>query len=268
MKNTIKGFAWALVLASGLNAASGVYVDYRIGSGGLQTFNITWDGNTENALAGAISLTKLGGAGVMPASFFSVCTDIGGTLYLNNRYGYSVPTEFSGQDGLRPSWGAGNAGIAINTPWASLTPTQQQNATAAVNAAADIFYKYQSVLSSGTLTEKSALQLAVWEALLDTSAGASTLGLGGGRFRINSSTSDDDAAISLAATWIAGVNPNASYTGYLLIPDPTTQYGLPAQGVFYNVLPTVPETGTAAAVVLLLLPLGIHAIRQIRRSKL
>jgi hypothetical protein len=137
-----------------------------------------------------------------------------------------------------------------------------------VNAAADIFYKYQSVLSSGTLSQKSALQLAVWEALLDTSAGINTLGLGGGRFMINPSMSDDDAAISLAATWIAGVNPNASYTGYLLIPDPTTQFGLPAQGVFYNVLPTVPEAGTAAAAVMLLLPLGIHAFRQVRRNKL
>jgi hypothetical protein len=271
MKNTIKGLAWAVgVWVGGLSVSSAAYVDYRVGDGGLQTFNITWDGNTENALAGGISLTKMGGAAAMPASFFSVCTDIGGTLYLNNRYGYSAPTGFSGQDGLRPSWGTGNASIPINTPWASLTAAQQQNATAAVNAAADIFYKHQGVLTSGTLTEKSALQLAVWEALLDTTAGVNTLGLGGGRFMINSKTWDDDAAINLAATWISPsqVNPNANYTGYLLIPDPTTQYGLPAQGVFYDVLPMVPEAGTAAAAVMLLFPLGVHAVRHFRRKAL
>ncbi len=265
MMQTIKRLALILLLVAGIVETRAAFVDYRINDGGLKTFNVSWDDNTENALAGGILLTKVSGAATMPANFLSVCTDIGGTLFLGNQYGYSAPTDFSGQAGLRPSWGAGNQSIFTGTPWGSLTTLQQNNATAAVNAAADIFYQHQAVLTSGSLTEKAALQLAVWEALLDTTAGSSTLDVTGGRFKINAVTWDDDAAITLAASWASQVNPNAIYTGFLLLPDPATQYGLTAQEVFYNVTPSVPEPTTVMAAALLLLPLGARTLRKFQQ---
>jgi hypothetical protein len=267
LKSTIKGLVVALMVACGWGFAQAAYVDYRISDGGLKTFNITWDGNTHNALAGGILLTKVAGAADMPASFLSVCTDIGGTLFLGRQYGYSAPTDFNGQGGVRPSWGSGNQGIPFGTPWGSMTLAQQQNATAAVNAAANIFYTHQHVLTGGSITAMAALQLAVWEALLDTTAGGSTLDVNNGRFKINSVGWDDDAAIAQAATWLAQVDYSATYTGSLLIPDPTTQFGLPAQGVFYDVTPTVPEPATVMAAALLLLPLGARFVRKYRQNQ-
>jgi hypothetical protein len=234
-------------------------VDYRISNGGLETFNVTWDGNTENALAGGILLSKTAGPAAMPASFISVCTDIGGTLFLGNTYTYSAPTAFGNQDGIRPIWGAGNGGV--------LGANYMVNASAAIQAAADIFYKHNGVLTAGSTTQKAALQLAVWEALLDSTSGANTLNLGGGRFSVNSVSWDDDAAIALAATWVTQVNLTAQYEGYLLIPTPESQFGLAAQEVFYNVTP-VPEAKTVVAGALLLLPLGASVIRIVRRSRL
>jgi hypothetical protein len=267
LKTVIKGLVVALTVASGLGYAQAAYVDYRINDGGLKTFNITWDGNTHNALAGGILLTKVAGAADMPASFLSVCTDIGGTLFLGNQYGYSASTDFSGQGGVRPSWGSGNQSIPFGTPWGSMTLAQQQNATAAINAAANIFYTHQHVLTGGSITARAALQLAVWEALLDTTAGSSTLDINNGRFKINPADWDDDAAIGQAASWLAQVDSSATYTGSLLIPDPTTQFGLPAQGVFYNVTPTVPESTTVMAAAFLILPLGARVVRKFRQNQ-
>jgi hypothetical protein len=234
------------------------YVRYQINSGGLETFNITWDSITENALAGGIAFHRTAGATDMPADFLTVCTDIGATLYLGSTYGYSAPQGFSGQTGIRPTWGAGNQGSLVNAA----------NAAAAVQAAADIFYEHQSVLTGGTISQKAALQLAVWEALYDTVVGGTEYSLGGGRFQINSG---DTLAISLAATWLSEVNVNNVYTGYLLAPDPTVQYHLPAQEVFYNVtrlpIALVPETTTLLAGALLLLPLVGSTLRILRRRQ-
>jgi hypothetical protein len=233
---------------------------FTIGNGGLETFNLTWDGHNESALAGGITLTRVSGS--IP-TFTTLCTDIGATVYLGYNYNYSTPTVFNNQDGLLPSWGAGNAGIPINTPWTSLTSVQQANSTAAVNAAADIYYHHQSVLSTGTTTERAALQLAVWEALYDTTSGSSTLGLNAGRFSVSSG---DSAAISLAAQWIQQVNASAKYAGYLLIPD-GAQNGTYNQEMFYNVTP-VPEATTVIAGALLLLPFGLSTLRFLRGSKM
>src|ERR1035438_10411223 len=48
----------ACVVALGVNDARAAYVNYVIGDGGLETFNITWDGTTENALVGGILMTQ------------------------------------------------------------------------------------------------------------------------------------------------------------------------------------------------------------------
>jgi hypothetical protein len=184
-------------------------------------------------------------------------------VYLGQNYIYSDPTVFNNQSGIQPSWGAGNASIPPGTPWGSLTLAQQNNASAAINAAADIFYNHQGVLTSGSTADRAALQLAVWEALYDTTAGSSTLSLTGGRFNVSSG---DSAAISEAANWITQVDANAKYTGFLLIPDPEIQHNLNAQEMFYNITP-VPEPTTLIAGALLLLPFGASTLRVLRRNR-
>jgi hypothetical protein len=255
-----QALALALAAAWGVSQASGV-TTFTIGNAGLETFGLTWDGNYENALAGGISLNRVGDQGL--PSFVSVCTDIGGTVYLGQNYVYSDPQVFNGQDGIRPSWGAGNALIALDTPWSSLTAGQQANALAAINAAADVFYDHKGVLSTGSTSDRAALQLAVWEALYDTSVGSTTYSLAGGRFSVSSG---DAAARDLAADWLSGVDANAKYAGYLLIPTPESQHSLNAQEMFYNITP-VPEPTTMVAGALLLLPFGASALRFMRKNR-
>jgi hypothetical protein len=225
-----------------------------MGDCGLETFKVTWDGNTQNALAGGILLTHVSGS--MP-TLTTVCTDIGGTVYLGCNYVYSDPQVFNGKSGIQSSWGAGNAGIPFGT---RLTPSQQANAAAAIQAAADILYHHSSILTSGTTTDRAALQLAVWEALYDTTAGSRTLG---SRFMVNSG---DAAAISEANTWLGQVDPSAQYAGSLLIPTPESQGSLNAQEMLYNVTP-VPEPTTMIAGALLLLPFGASTLRWVRRNR-
>jgi hypothetical protein len=251
-KYLVQMLAIGLLAAWSGSQANAAYVSYAINPGGLETFNITWDNTTENALAGGIDLQRTGGSTAMPADYVTVCTDIGGTLYLGYSYGYSAPQVFSGQSGVNPTWGAGNQnGLS-----------DQANAAAAIQAAADIYFQHKNVLTTGTTSEKAALQLAVWAALYDTTAGSTLNGISG-RFQVNSG---DASAISLATTWLSQVNLNDNYTGYLLIPDPTAQYGLPGQELFYNVTP-VPEATTLIAGALLLLPFGASTLRILRKNR-
>jgi hypothetical protein len=245
-KYLVHTLALALAATWGVSQARAT-TTFTIGNGGLETFNLTWDGHTENALAGGIALTWAGGDAI-PSSV-SVCTDIGATVYLGYNYTYSGPTVFNGQTGIAPTWEAGNASA---------------NAPAAIQAAADIFYHHQGVLTSGSVSDRAALQLAVWEALYDTTAGSTAYSLTGGRFSVNSG--DDTAAIRTAATWLSQVNVKARYAGDLLIPTPQSQYGLNAQEMFYNVTP-VPEPTTLIAGALLLLPFGASTLRVLRRNR-
>lgn len=239
-----------LLFTVGVSRAA--FVDYAAYNSGMGPFNVTWDGTTANTVAGALRLDKVSGDPSMPNSFLTVCLDIGGTLLLGRSYGYTASTPFAGQSGINPLWGAGNQAGLVNSP----------NAMAAIQAAANLFYTHSSVLSSGTQAEKSALQLAVWEALYDTTAGSTAYGLNDGRFKINSG---DAAAVALASTWLSAVDPNALYVGYLLKPDPTQQYGLPGQEVFFDVTP-VPEASTIIAGALLLLPFAASTMRILRKS--
>jgi len=158
-----------------------------------------------------------------------------------------------GQAGVKPTWGAGNGG--------ALPGNYMINAGTAYRFTADIFFKHNSVLTTGTLSEKAALQLAVWEALYDTTFGSSILNLGAGRFTVNSG---DAAAITQENTWLGEVHTD-NYSGFLLIPDPEQQWGFPAQEVFYNVTP-VPEPTTLIAGALLLLPFGASTVRFLRKN--
>jgi hypothetical protein len=250
------GAAVTLAVAASAQIACAAYVNYVIGNGGLETFNLTWDGTTENALAGGIKLNQVaasgpGHQGGLPQTLYTVCTDIGGTLFLGYSYSYSQPQVFNGHTGVDPNWGAGNRyGL-----------TDVGNAASAIQAAANIFYQHSTVLTSGSLSDKAALQLAVWEALYDTTAGSAAYDLGTGRFAVNSG---DATARNTAQSWLSHVDVNARYAGFLLMPDPVQQYGLPGQEVFYNVTP-VPEASTLFAGALLLLPLAAGAFKRHRR---
>jgi hypothetical protein len=263
-KYLVRAMALAAAALWGVTAAQ-ASTTFTIGNGGLETFTLTWDGHTESALAGGIYLTYAGGANP-PGSFNTVCTDIGATVYLGQNYIYSAPAVFGGLDGILPSWGAGNAGIPLGTLWGDLTDGQRDNASAAIQAAADIYYDHQGVLtdtSDGYLSRRAALQLAVWEALYDTTAGSTAYSLTGDRFSVSSG---DLAARNLAATWLSQVDVNARYAGYLLIPDPQNQHGLYSQEMLYNVTP-VPEPTTMIAGALLLLPFGASTLRVLRRNR-
>lgn len=200
-------------------------------------------------MAGGLLMTKMSGDASMPNSFLTVCLDIGGTLLLGTSYGYSASTPFANQSGINPLWGSGNQGGLNNSA----------NAMAAIQAAANLFYTHSSVLSGVDQTAKAALQLAVWEALYDTSASGTAYGFNDGRFK---ATGENTAAITMASTWLSDMKPNSLYVGYLLKPE---QYGSNGQEVFFNVTP-VPEASTIIAGALLLLPLAASTMRMLRKS--
>jgi hypothetical protein len=259
-KRVLRTIGLAVAVFCGVNAAW-AQATYTVNPNGLESFNLTMDGVTINSgLAGGIQLNYVSGMG---SSFASVCTDISGVLYLGYNYSYAAPTGFAGQSGLDPTWGAGNASGLNNVA----------NAAAAIQAAADIFYKYGSVLTSGTTDQKAGLQLAVWAALYNTVGGATpSTSLDGSRFDVLGASSQTwsgswgrtyagtTAAIDDAITYIGAVNFNDQYTGAIMTPSPANQYGLPAQEVLTTVTP-VPEPTTLIAGGLLLLPFAASALR-------
>ena len=258
-------------------------VDYKIGNGGLEGFNITYnDSGTHytginGALAGGIAITKVAGGTQpdgFPASYTTVCTDIGGTVYLGNTYGYDQ-TGFAGQTGVRPNWGLnaydGGAGVG-------LVGEQQE----AIQNAAHIFYTHFSVLNGISTTDKAALQLAVWAAAYNTGLSGSVAGFSyssgsgigslsgsGGRF---TASGGDQAAINEAASWLVGLDGNYGLAGNLLYPDPTYQNngdGLPVQELLIRTQDStpVPEPTTMIAGALLLLPFGASTLRFVRKNR-
>jgi len=266
IKRMIRTVGLAAVATCAVNAAM-AQATYKVDAGGLESFNLSMDGTTiNNALAGGIQLNYVSGTG---SSFTSVCTDISATLYLGYNYSYAAPTVFAGHSGLDPTWGVGNASGLNNVA----------NAAAAIQAAADIFYRFGGILSSTstdptTLAEKAGVQLAVWAALYNTAVvgGVASTSLDGSRFDVLSTSSQTwsgswgktyagtAAAIADASGYIAAVNFNDQYSGDLMTPSPAVQYGLPAQEVLTNVTP-VPEPTTLIAGGLLLLPFAASALR-------
>ena len=57
LKHLVLTLALALAASWGVSQARAT-TTFTIGNGGLETFNLTWDGHTENALAGGILLTR------------------------------------------------------------------------------------------------------------------------------------------------------------------------------------------------------------------
>jgi hypothetical protein len=255
---------------------------YLVGSGGLESFNLQMDGDSAdyvNSLAGDMTFTHESGPG---ASFSTVCTDVAATLYIGGTYTYNQPVSFAGQTGLDPVWGA----------FVSGSPNSA-NEVAAIQAAADVFYKYSSVFSGSLgglqgsdLDQKAGLQLAVWTALYDTSVNAGVTSIssftsGSSRFQVlglgNLSapgwnvSAGTVAAENDAVTMLGAVNFSDLYSGNLLVPNAAAQNGgyfneptVTAQEVLINVTP-VPEPTTLIAGGLLLLPFAGSALR-FRRS--
>lgn len=259
MKTTmslIRSLALASAVAWSISEArAALTTAYTFSNGGTENFLLTWDTHTGFAAAGALRMTDQTHPG--HPSFLTVCTDVGATVIPSDTYLYDSPTVFNGHDGIRPTWGSGNQNSPPNA-------VNMANASAAIQAAADIFFTHQGVLTSGTLTDKAALQLAVWEALYDTTSGGSpSLNLTTGRFKV---LAGDAAAIAEAASWALAVNYSHTYAGYLLVPDPTVQNGALAQETFFNVTP-VPEPTTMIAGAMLLLPFGASTLRFMRNKR-
>lgn len=262
----IRMLAFALAGGCFVSAAS-ASVTYQINDGGLESFNVAIDGNAINgALAGGIQINKVGGDASMPASYVTVCTDIQGTLYLGRSYTYDTPTApFSGQTGVNPTWGA------VNTPaYLSGSSADTANAAQAIQNAAYLFYTFgqpTSIGIGGTTDQRAALQLAVWEALYDTTALGTVTG---SRFTVSAGS----AAVTLASTWISDLNSQANagnfgYTGYLLYPDPLSvpnNNNEPPQELLIGANP-VPEAPTVIAGALLLLPFGASAFKILRKKR-
>ena len=146
------GLVAALVMGS---TRADAQATYTVGDGGLETVSWSLDNNSETGLAGAITLTYVSG-NTSPGTFTTVCTDVGGTVYLGYNYTYSALTPFSPATiGLDPTWGlkTGNA---------------QYNEAAGIQAAAEIFNAYVSVLTGTDTDAKAGLQLAVWAALYNS----------------------------------------------------------------------------------------------------
>jgi hypothetical protein len=220
----------------------------QIGNGGLETLEWTLDGTPDSGLAGGITLTLVNTTGaVIGPTINTVCTDLGGTVYLGYTYSYSAPTIFNGLTGLSPTWG--------------VHPTSAANELAAINVAADIFYNNESVLTSGSTDQKAGLQLAVWAALYNTVSGPTTTALTGPRLTFTpAQITADGAAYTDALADIAGASLTKQFVGDLLIPDPTVQYSLTAQEMLVNVTP-VPEPTTLIAGAMVLLPFAASTLR-------
>ena len=238
MKLAIRIVGMVVGVASAVNTAMAQpTTSYTIGGENyLQSVGVQIDGNAAEtgALAGGIILNKVSGSGSGPATFVSVCTDIEGTVYIGDTYTYEGPVAFGATytDLPDPSWGQNNA----------ISATKTANAEAGLQAAANLFSQYGSYLGTvGTanVNEQTALQLAVWAVLYNTTTvggdstslnvdGTSSSGNAVYRYKVISADTSP-AVISDAEAMIASINWAARYSGDLMVPDPSTQNGLVAQ---------------------------------------
>jgi len=236
----------------------------------METFNLVMDKTPINgALAGGIQIVKVGEGEPgdnLPSAYTTVCTDINGSVYLGQTYQYSEPVNFSSKyTGIAPTWGADNAsGLSDPT-----------SAAMAIQNAAELFYKYSggmglTGLQGNNAEQMAALQLAVWEALYDTTSDGNVDLTGTPRFLV---TGGDQAAIDDAASLVAGMTGSYGRTGQLLFPDPVkggvnlNGDGEPPQELLLDSVTPVPEPSTILAGALLLLPFGASTVRILRRNR-
>jgi hypothetical protein len=257
MKLLPQGLALTLIVVWSVSQANAT-VSYQIGNGGLeyQTIQLAGynSGNAFSALAGGIAITRTGGDTGVPNNYVTVCTDVGGTLYLGWTYTYDKPVAFSGLSGVNPNWGADNGFGG--------TPTEVSAARAIQNAA-ELFYTHFDVLNGSDTIAKAALQLAMWDAIYDTDASGN---LTGNRFTFSGN------AAALAQEYLDALTHTTTYTGGLLYPDPLNQgnpNGEPPQELLMRTqdFTPVPEPTTVLAGALLLLPFGASTLRILRKRQ-
>jgi hypothetical protein len=250
-----------LVVAIGVGVSQArATVSYQILNGGLEGFNVTIDTTTYNgALAGGIKIHKTAGDAGVPTDYVTLCTDIQGTLYLGNTYTYNKPTSFGNLNGVNPRWGSDNFGKTVGN-------ADPVSAYEAIQNAAELFYNHFSVLNGTSVTDKAALQLAVWAALYNTDATGSIVTTGK-RFTFGGA---DSAAVAEANTWLSQLT-TATHDGAILYPNPLNQNGdgEPPQELLMRAqdITPVPEPTTAIAGALLLLPFGSIVLRFVRRNR-
>ena len=235
-------------------------VSYQISSGGLEYDTIQLagynGGSAFSALAGGIAIHRTGGDTGVPTDYVTICTDVGGTLYLGWTYTYDKPVAFSGHTGVSPNWGANNGfGVLVD----------QKSAAMAIQNAAELFYTHFDVLNGNDTSAKAALQLAVWDVIYDTDKDG---GLTGNRF----SFSGNSGTVALATQWLSALAHTTTYTGNILIPDPLNQGnpdGEPPQELLMKTqdFTAVPEPTTMIVGALLLLPFGASTVRFLRKNR-
>jgi hypothetical protein len=192
----------AFMAAWGTRQASATFL--TVGNGGLQPMTLTIDGHTDSgALVGSILLSG-------NPSFYSVCADVNGTVYLGQTYEYNGPQTFA--QVLGDNWNP--------NPYWGASQDAGDDAPALQNAAY-LFQNYGQYLSKpDALTEKSALQLAVWESLYETTGvGLQVFDLAAGRFSASTyGSGNGSAAISLATSWLSGMTGDYGITGDMFVP--------------------------------------------------
>jgi hypothetical protein len=221
--------------------------DYTIlGDGGLVGgFNVQLDGASHNGiLVGGLHVRALPGAGVPGyADFTSVCVDLNGSVYIGSTYKFDkVP--FAGQTGLNPSWG---------NPLVS--PPNASTASQAINNAADLY----ATIHPTTDTGWAMLQLAIWKAIYDTdSAGNIIVDPTMSRFNV---AYDPTGAWNVVLAGLSSFHRSTDYAGYLLSPEDQR-----AQELLIGTTP-VPEPATILGGILLLIPMGVSAMRYVRNKR-
>jgi hypothetical protein len=271
--NLAKLLAVAVAVAGCVFNANATVADvsYKVGgTSDLLLFNnidFTVSGKTtvyNNVYAGGEQISQPSGSkDGLPNSYVSVCTDFQGSLYVGSTYKFlGSATPLTSATGIDPKW---------------------NDAPAAIQFASELFNTYGDLGSGGmgtggktmTVEQMAALQLAVWMVLYDTSGTGSSAKVtvnSSSEFYISSNAGDSAtacAAILLADQWVANLTCNYNNIDSLLQPDPT----LGVQGNKDDEDPqellfcSVPEPTTILAGVLLLLPLGMSTIRNLRKSQ-
>jgi len=234
----------ALLVGWSIQPAQAAY-DYTIlGDGGLVGgFTVALDTHSKSGiLVGGIHLQGSPGAPGY-SDFTSVCVDLNGSVVIGTTYKFDV-VPFAGQTGLDPLWG---------------NPLQDpQNAPTAFQAINNAAYLYATV-HPATATDWATLQLAVWKAIYDTDVNGGIVW--GANSRFNVTTDPTGTAWASAQAMLANLNRPTDYVGYLLRPE-----DLRAQELLIGITP-VPEPGTILGGILLLIPMGISAMRFVRKQR-
>ena len=244
-------------------------VSYTVGgtSDLLQFDNIDFTVGTKttiynNVYAGGIQISQPSGSkDALPNNYISICTDFLGSLYVGSTYKFlGSAVSMSSASGIDPVWNNKTLAIA--------------NASYLFNTEGDLG---SGGLGTGnkagiSVEDMAALQLAVWMVLYDTGSNGKVTWNSSSEFYISSTSGDSSTAaqaVGLACQWVANLNGTYNNIDSILEPDTKLGYqGNPdneyPQELMYS---SVPEPATILAGILLLLPLGVTTIRNLRKSQ-